>query len=153
MTTQYQKAEDIAKMIEARMQQISLAGGYETDIGTRMLRGARKVDDSWVPCGVIIEGNDKPTQSPSLKAPAAKIEQHYVLGGYVKCDPQHPNDAAHKVIRDLKKAVFADGSTFGGRVVKVEYKGRDIGPRADGVPIVFAIIEIVVTYTENLSEP
>jgi len=153
MTTQHQKAEDIAKLIEARMQQITLAGGYETDIGTRVLRGARKVDDSWVPCSVLIEGNDDPVQGESLKSPVAKIKQSYVLGGYTQCDPQNPNDAAHKIIRDLKRAMFADGATLGGKVAKIEYKGRDIGPRTDGVAIVFAIIEVVVTYVENLSEP
>lgn len=153
MTSQYQKAEDIAKLIEARMQQITVAGGYETDIGTRVLRGARKVDDSWVPCSVIIEGNDKPEQSPSLKSAVVKIEQNYVLGGYTQCDPQNPNDAAHKIIRDLKKAMFADGANLAEKVVKIEYKGRDIGPRTDGVAIVFAIIELTVTYVEKLSEP
>lgn len=151
--SQYQTAGQIASLIESRIELVTVANGYETDIGLKVLRGARKIDDEWVPCATIIEGNDKPEQSHSLKAPSAKIEQHYVLGGYVKCNPQHPNDAAHKVIRDLKKVVFGDGATLGGKVVKVEYKGRDIGPRTDGVAIVFAIIEIVVTYTENLAEP
>lgn len=151
--SQFQRAEDIALLIQARMLQITQANGYETDIGSRLLRGARKVDDTWVPCGVIIEGVDRVDNGPSSRTASAKVEQHYVLGGYLKCDPQHPNDAAHKVIRDLKKAIFADGTTLGGKVTKVEYKGRDIGPRTDGVAIVFAIIEITVTYVENLGEP
>lgn len=150
---QFQTAGQIAELIEARVGLISVANGYETDIGLRVLRGARKVDDAWVPCASIIEGTDDPQQSESLKAPSAKIEQDYVLGGYVRCDAQHPNDAAHKVIRDLKKAIFRDGATLGGKVSKVTYKGRDIGPRTDGVNIVFAIIEIGITYVENLSEP
>ena len=42
--------------------------------------------------------------------------------------------------------------SFGGRVKSVEYRGRDIGPRTDGVPIVFAVVHIDVTYVENLAE-
>ncbi len=150
---QYQTAGEIAALIESRIAGITIANGYETDIGVKVLRGARKVDDSWVPCSTIIEGVDKAVQSESLKSPSAKIEQHYVLGGYAYCEPQHPNDAAHKIIRDLKKAIFRDGATLGNKVSKVEYKGRDIGPRTDGVAIVFAIIEVTITYVENLSEP
>lgn len=151
--SQYQTAEEIAKLIESRMQLITVANDYETDIGTRVLRGARKIDDSWVPCSTIIEGVDSVVQGASKKAPAAKISQHYVLGGYTQCDPQNPNDAAHKIIRDLKRAVFKDGATLGDKVGLVEYKGRDIGPRTDGVAIVFAIIEIVVEYAEDLTKP
>lgn len=151
--SQYQTAEQIAALLQTRIEQIRMANGYETEIGSRVLRGARKVDDSWVPCATIIEGNDKPEQSASLRAPSAKVDQHYVLGGYAPCDPQHPNDAAHKIIRDLKRAIFHDGAQLGGKVSKVEYKGRDIGPRADGVAIVFAIIEVVVSYVEDLANP
>lgn len=151
--SQFQRAEDIALLIQSRIAQITEANGYETDIGSRVLRGARKVDDSWVPCAVLIEGMDKVENGPSSKTASAKVEQHYVLGGYTRCDAQNPNDAAHKIIRDLKKAIFSDGTTLGGKVAKVEYKGRDIGPRTDGINIVFAIVEIAVTYVENLGEP
>lgn len=151
--SQYQTAEQIAALLQARIEQITVANGCETDIGKKVLRGARKVDDSWVPCATIIEGVDKVEQSPSLKAPGLKVDQHYVLGGYAPCNPQHPNDVAHKIIRDLKRAIFKDGATLGGKVVKVDYKGRDIGPRADGVAIVFAIIEVVVSYMEDLANP
>lgn len=151
--SQYQRAEDVALLISTRMAGIRKANGFETDIGRDVLRGARKVDDDWPPCSTVIEGMDDVEASPSKVTASAKIEQRYVLGGYAPCDPKHPNDTAHKIIRDIKRVIFADGATLGGKVTKVEYKGRDIGPRADGVGIVYAIVEIVVTYVENLAQP
>jgi hypothetical protein len=40
-----------------------------------------------------------------------------------------------------------------GQVKRVEYLGRDIGPRSDGEAIVLAIIEIGVQYVENVATP
>ncbi|MBS4019904.1 MAG: hypothetical protein KGZ68_16915, partial [Dechloromonas sp.] len=64
-----------------------------------------------------------------------------------------PNDAAHEAIRDIKRAIFAGDGNFGGRVLKVTYAGRDIGPRADGVPVVFVTVDIDVDYVEDLTNP
>ena len=79
-----------------------------------------------------------------------------------QCDPDNPNDMAHQIISDIKKAVFSNTDatrvdttmgtvSFGGRVKSVHYRGRDIGPRTDGVPIVFAVVHIDVVYVEQLS--
>lgn len=152
MTTMLQNAELIALEISSRLAAIRLANGCETDIGATVYRGKRKVEDDASPCAVLVEGTDTVTDRPGKMA-TVKIEQSYVLGGYVACDADNPNDAAHGLIRDLKKAMFSDGGNFGGKVHLVSYKGRDIGPRTDGVPIVFALIEIGVTYIENLAQP
>lgn len=148
MTTPFTKASDIAAYLTSLLAGIQIADGFNTDIGTTVYRGRRMVDDDMVPCAVIIEGEDVPGDNVGREE--IKITQNYVLGGYVRCDPDHPNDAAHKVIKDIKKVVFGDGPRMGGRVRAVKYKGRDIGPRADGVPIVFAIVNIEIEYAETL---
>lgn len=156
MTQQFHTASEIALYMTNTLAGITKANGYHTDIGLeRVFRGRRKIDDDQVPCAVIIEGEDNVTSEG--RPPNITVVQSYVLGGYSDCDPDNPNDTAHLIIKDLKRAFFKDvdsrmGNTFSGRVVKVEYKGRDIGPRADGVPIVFAVIHIDVTYAENLAE-
>lgn len=150
--SQYQKAGDISSALSERLATIKVANGFETDIGLLVMRGTRKVEDDQVPCCVLIEGADRSEQGAG-RLPVAKVEQEYILGGYAPCDPGNPNDAAHKVLRDLKRAIFKGDTTLGGRVPRVEYKGRDIGPRTDGVPIVFAMIEISVTYVEDLTNP
>lgn len=151
MTT-LKTAIEIATELSQRMALVTKAGGYLTDAGTRVLRGRRRIDDGQVPCIVIAEGLDQVTQHPSRMA-MAEIDQTYILIAYDECHPDHPNDKAHSLLKDLKRAVFADGATLGGKVRRVEYKGRDIGPRSDGVGIVCASIEIEVRFIEDLTSP
>lgn len=150
----YTNATQIAAEIEARIAQIRVANGYETDIGATVYRGKIAVNDDDVPCCSIIEGLDTVEGTPG-RSSQWKISQAYALVGYAQCDPAHPNDTAHAVIRDLKRAIFkTDGkadATFGRKVLQVEYSGRNIGPRADGMSIVMGIVEISVQYVESLA--
>lgn len=154
MTQVFTSADAIARHITGLMEGITKANGFETDIGTSVARGRRKIDDNQIPCAVIIEGED--SLGDTAGRYSIRVTQSYVLGGYSHCNPQHPNDTAHQIIRDIKRAVFTDtgpANNWGGKVLKVEYRGRDIGPRADGVPIVFAIVHIDVTYAEDVRNP
>lgn len=155
------RARDVAIHLTELMAGITTANGYETDLGVRVFRGKRKIDDTHVPCAVIIEGEDKPGGEQGRGS--QQVTQSYVLGGYAECDADHPNDTAHQIISDIKKAVFTNteatraeqinGTTsFGGRVKSVTYRGRDIGPRTDGVPIVFAVVHIDVVFVEQLAK-
>lgn len=150
--TVFTKASDIAEHLTTLMEQIKIVDGYHTDVGLKIFRGRRKVDDDMVPCGVIIEGDDRPGDNTSREE--IRIDQSYVLGGYVPCDPDNPNDAAHLLLKDLKRVVFGNGNktNLGGRVRAVTYQGRDIGPRADGKAIVMAVIFIDVTFAETLAD-
>ena len=150
--TIYTKASEVAGAIATRITQIKVVDGYETDIGLRVFRGRRNVDESAVPCAVLIEGTDTPTDRPG-RLPSVSIRQRFVIAAYVPCDANNPNDAAHAAIRDVKRAIFAGDATLGSKVLRVMYAGRDIGPRADGVPVVFVTIEIDVEYVEDLTNP
>lgn len=152
MSIPYTKASEISAELFARAGSISVANGCETDIGLRVFRGRRNVDESQVPCAVVIEGNDTPRDRPG-RIPSVSITQRFVLAAYVPCDPDNPNDAAHAAVRDIKRAIFKDGGSWGSRVSRVSYQGRDIGPRADGRPIVFVTVDIDVDYVEDLTNP
>jgi len=153
MTQLFKSATEVAEEIETRLKRITVANGYLTDIGAAVHMGRIAIDDTMVPCSSVIEGDDQVTNS-SGRSSLAKIGQEYALVGYAECHPDRPNDTAHKVIRDLKRAIFmTDGrqnSDFGGRVDRIDYRGRNIGPRADGAGKVMALIEITVFYTEQL---
>lgn len=160
MSQVFTRAREVAAHLSALLAGISQANGYETDLGTRVFRGKRKIDATAVPCAVMLEGDDTPGH---VQGDSIVITQSYVLGGYTACDPDNPNDAAHQIVSDLKKAVFEivdptkaesiNGTqTFGGRVKNVEYKGRDIGARTDGGAIVFAVIHIDVTFVEQMAK-
>lgn len=143
------KAEEIAAEIRRRMSTILVENGYETGIGKTVWRGRRKIPaDEEVPVSVILEGDDTPGSVQPNKR-VAQIKQMYVLDGFDACDPNNPNDKAHMMLRDMKKAMFRDGGTFGGMVRDVAYVGRDIGPRPDGGGFVQARIVIEVEFVED----
>lgn len=150
-----QRAEDIGEEIVARLEAVTVANGAETDLGRKVYRGVRKVDDSMLPCCVVVEGEDTPERQDSITH--VSLTQRYVLLAYVPCDPLQPNAAAHAAIRDLKRAIFTTGgkpdSWMGRKVGRVRYRGRDIGPREDGLAFVVALIEIEIDYVENLAAP
>lgn len=149
----YTNAQEVSDEVAARLAQITIANGYETNIGATIFEGRLDVNDADVPCASMIEGNDTVHTAPGRSA-LWKVEQRYGLVGYATCDPSRPNAAAHAMLRDLKRAMFKTNgkadATFGGKALHVEYKGRNIAPRADGAPIVMAILEIAVVFAESL---
>lgn len=125
----------------------------ETNIGRKVMRGRRRLPaDEEVPCIIIAEGPDTVEDRPG-RAPQVYIQQTYTIDAFDACDPDNPNDKAHAMIRDIKRAIFSDGTTLGGQVKACDYVGRDIGPRPDGVALVQARVVIGVSYVETLHNP
>ena len=157
-TAIFKKSSDIAEYLTEVLGTIKVSNGYNTDIGATVYRGRLKHDEDRVPYAVLIEGEDRPQENDGGRLDVT-LEQDFVLGAYVFCNVDNPNDAAHDAIADIKKAVFSSdlarkqmaGARGGnGRVKNLEYKGKDIGPRADGKNIVFAVVHISVTFAEDL---
>ena len=147
------KSSQIAAYLKTALSQIRVANGYETDIGRKVLDGRRKTDETYVPYCVLIEAEDRPTPA-SPHGTEHAIEQDYVFGAYVECDPDHPNDAARAVIRDIKRALWGgdNGTNLGWQVQRFKYQGRDIGPRLDGEPVVFAVVHATAVYVEDIAD-
>lgn len=152
MTT-LSKAAQISAEIKERLQGILLAHGCETNIGRDVMMGRRKLPgDDQPPCIVVMEGDDNIKDQPG-RIPQVLVSQAYVFDAFDKCDPDNPNNRAHAMIRDMKRAIFAGDTTLGGKVRAVNYLGRDIGPRPDGVALVQARVMIAVEYVEDLCNP
>jgi hypothetical protein len=149
------RAEDIGLELKARLEACTLAAGAETDLGRKVYLGQTAISDDLIPCTSIIEGQDDIRKRNA--AGLVVTGQSYAFLAYLPCDPDNPNAAAHKAIRDIKRAVFTTGGkpdpTWGGRVRAVEYLGRDIGARSDGAAFVLAIVEIAVEYVEDPAAP
>lgn len=143
----------VSAEIKTRLSTIRKGTYFETDIGRDVMMGRRKVPgDDQPPCIQVFEGDDDVRDQPG-RMPSVLISQQYVIDGFDACDPDNPNDKAQAMIRDIKRAIFRDGTTWGGKVKSVSYLGRDIGPRPDGVALVQARVLISVEYVENLAEP
>lgn len=143
-------ASTIALAITDRIQQITTANGYQTNIGGRAYRGKLRLDESQMPCVVIIE---LPGESSSAQTAACKTTAGYLIEGHSDCDPENPNDVGHLIIADLKKAIFSGDLTFYKKAIACRYVGCTIEPRTDGLSLVSANIEIAIDYVENLASP
>lgn len=158
MTT-YTTASEVAAEVYARVQDIKIENGYETEMGRTVFQGKVKVVDEQVQqaiyCVSVLEGIQVvEEQAAQGRLPAVRVEQRYGLVGYAVCDLDQPNLAAHAMLRDFKRAIWKGGdSTWGGKVRSVQYRTTDIGPRPDGVAIVMALLEFGVEYAEQLGQP
>lgn len=145
------KAADIASALSNRIALISGVNGYATDIGQRVFRGRMVIDQSEVPCTVLVEGEDRKEDDSGKNL--VKLAQRYIIEGHAVCDPDQPNDAAHNVLSDIKRAIFGGDRRLGNMVSEIRYIGRNIGPRPDGTALVAASIEIEVVFVEDLTNP
>jgi len=151
MTAPVSKADAIARAITARLGAIRISSGYLTDIGARAYRGRLRLDPSRLPCVVIVEGEDRLANAGPRDA--VKLTLPVLVEGHAACDPDNPNDSAHAIIADLKRALFAEPPNLGGLAREVRYNGRSIGAREDGLAQVSAVVEIEVDYVEDLRNP
>lgn len=148
-------ANDVALAVFARVQNITIANGYATDVGLKVMRGRKRLDESHLPCIVLIERPDAPEKQNMQRDPLVKVNQKYVIEGHAACDPDNPNDVGHQIITDIKKAIWKEKLTFGTdqKVYTVMYEGKTISPREDGIAVVSAAVEISVDFVECLSNP
>ena len=147
------KASDLALAISTRIEQITIANGYATDIGVRVFRGRGSLNRVDLPCIVMVEGDETVQDA---KYANLKSDVVFVLEGHDTCDPLHPNDKGHLIVADLKRAIFGGDLTLGGMLAKKDdlaYRGRAIGVRPDGGDVIAASISIAVTMVDNLATP
>lgn len=139
------KAHQIAVKLTERVAAIRRADGFATDIGQRVYRGRRYLDE--LPATVIDEGPDR----GEFRLGSFCVSLPFVIEAHDELpEDSNPNDHSHLILADLKRAVFGPADhTLGGLARAMTYKGRQIGQRAPGVPAVFASIEIEVEYVET----
>lgn len=148
------KASDIAAAITARLAQISIANGYHTDIGLRVFRGKRDLDEPDAPCCVLVESDDSVAPASASRNTKVIITADYAIEALLACDPDHPNDAAHLAITDLKRALFNGDPSYGKLINKgLAYTGRVIEPRESGSGLVGVQVKVQAEFVEELMNP
>ncbi len=140
--------DELAVAIKARIQGISVANGYRTDIGLRVFDGRRRLDEGSLPCAVIVEEDDEPAGQQRANA---KVVARFAVEGVASCDPDNPNVVGRDIVADIKRALWSGDLTFGNRAIAFEYGGRTIAPREDGLDQVSAAVTFSVTFAESLA--
>lgn len=146
------KASELAALVAARVATVRVANGFNTDVGLRVFRGRMSLNVKDLPCIILAEDADTVLE---VKGTKVRLSQRYIIEGHDTCDPEHPNDKAHLILKDIKRAIFGGDLSFGGslRPNDLEYAGRSIAAREDGTSICAASIEINLSYVEDLSNP
>ena len=143
-------AHDLSLELSQRFESITLVNGYQTNVGAAVYRGKLRLDPQDLPCTVMLEGDDR-VDGRTRKT--AKLGQQYTVEAHADCDPNQPNDTAHKILADLNRALFSGDLTFGRRVAEVNYLGRAIGAREDGSNTAFASITFELVFSEDFTTP
>ena len=147
--------EEVSDAIEARIATITVANGYETDIGLKLLVGKRRLPaEDEAPCANIIDFAQTPKDLAKGNMTDAFVEQRFVVVGTAACtDKDHPNRTGHALMRDIKRAIWKDGTTLGDKVKAVRFTGSDMGARPEGGDFMQAAVSFVVEYVERLAGP
>lgn len=149
-------AKSIGTSLSNLLATITVLNGYHTDVGLRVYRGRLAIDESRIPCVILAELDDVKDSAIS-QGTIVSVSQRYTIEAHVTCDPNNPNDAAHDVIADIKKALFKKmirtGSAFSPEIKRLNYIGKTIGPRPDGSAFVSGSITVVAEFVEDLKNP
>jgi hypothetical protein len=143
-------SKDIMNLVHTRLLNVTKANGYDTDCGLKVFNGRRRLDETHLPCIVIIETDSKVSAGTRTNV---QVTSRYVIEGHSECDPDNPNDKAHDIISDIKRILFSNDIRFGGKVREMIYKSQNIAPREDGLSIVSASVEIDLVFSEDLTSP
>jgi hypothetical protein len=152
-------AKEIGTALSVKLAEIRTVNGFNTEIGYKVFKGRRSLDDKAIPCVVLAELADNAADS-TAHGKIITVAQRYTMEAHIPCDPNNPNDAAHDVIEDIKKCVFAGlsdinntGRFFSDKVKTLKYVGKAILPRQDGTAFVGASVTVEVVFKENLTAP
>ena len=146
------KALTILKAIQADMQSILPANGYQTDAGTRVYLGKRSQDQSAPhPFISIFEGEE--TVSRELGRDAREVVLTVLIEGYTKPDQDAPLDSIHELVGDIKQAIGAGMPTLDNLATRVVYRGREVTTPEPGGLWGGVSFTLEISYYEGVSDP
>lgn len=129
----------ILQSIVARLQTIRVVNGYGTDAGLRVSLGDAWPDESAVPAITVHEGQFVSNGYAMVRAQGragaggTKMRGEYTVEAVADCTAVDTYVAAHQLIADIKRALFANGGlSFGAQAGDHKLEGHGVIPRAQG---------------------
>lgn len=129
----------ILEAIAARLASITVANGYVTDAGLHVNLGDEWPDEATLPALTLHEGQIAPNGYGLVRAQGRagtngmKMRGEYTVEGIADCTSASTYSAAHALIADIKRALFANGGlTFGEQAGDHKLEGHGVLPRARG---------------------
>ena len=143
-------AKRIVDAVATRLSGIVTGAGYNTDAGNQVYTGRRSFDasDPLPALSVWMTGEDtEPETNLRFRNQLSIDIEGFALIG------SDAHAAAHALLGDVKKALYAAEVTLGGLANNMIYTGSDIGPPDDGSGIVTITARIVVEYDSSWNDP
>lgn len=129
----------ILQAITARLQSILVSSGYATNAGLHVSLGDEWPDEADLPAITVHEGELVPNGYGLVRAQgragagATKMRGEYTVEGIADCTGVATYVAAHALIADIKRALFAAGGlSFGDAAGDHKLEGHGVLPRARG---------------------
>lgn len=155
------KALDIILAVKARLQGITVAGGYNTNAGQKVYLGRAFLDgDKDVPSLTLHEGRpqesgygfvENTSARPNI---GARLAPEYTVEGFAEADSNDPYTVGHALLADIKKALWGTecknplADTLTHTMV-----GYGIMPHQAGSNRVAVLVVGAYQYVENFAAP
>ena len=146
--------------ILARLAEIRVSNGYNTDVGANVRRSRKKVDPSELPAVIVIPGTEKVTAKygQSFCVMSVRIE------GIMEFGANDPGVVSEWILADLKKCILAppdpSGSPDTGWTRSPDYidgilyaEGGTEEYPDEGQSTIGAFALFDVSYTTNMNDP
>lgn len=141
--------------LKARLQQITVANGFRTDAGLNVFLGNTALHGNEIP-GITILENEDPFE----------VEEHgnktleggeYICQAIAAASPANPFETGHKLLADMKQAMFLadrqETERLDGLESVLRYRGRKVFQREPGEKHTYANLIIAVEHIESRGDP
>ncbi|MDQ7990178.1 MAG: hypothetical protein REI09_11150 [Candidatus Dactylopiibacterium sp.] len=143
---------DTALEIIERLSKIRSADGYNSDIGLNAYWGTVRPPAS-VKEFFVLHELDEENVLEQKQDGSVRLRIPYVVEAQTGCDPAAPAEQGHRLVADIKRAIWGGGQQLTGNLNDIRYAGRVIFPRDEGSKLVVVQVSLQVTMTENLGAP
>lgn len=154
--------QTIMQNILALLQTISVANGFNFDMGTNATWGKITNTADNLPCIFLLDGDctnhDDSDDTPNLPGKSrpmnVQVRKRVQVEAHVPCDVNQPNLAGHLALQDLKAALFIGDRMFSTSAIKsTKWVSDTFGRREDGTKVLPVMMQFDVTYPANQAAP
>lgn len=142
--------EKIIRQFMSRLAVITTANGYGTDIGAKVIRARRSIDDDELPVSVLWPGPETAEAIYGITQCSMTVR----VEGLAAFKAENPSVVSERILGDLKRCVMAKAWTREPELVTdIMYRGggTETYP-AEGEASVGAYADFAVTYEEEHGE-
>lgn len=154
-------SERVMDWVEARLQGITTANGFETNIGLNVSRARRTFDKAALPAVTIFETAAPPSDGAASESSASyTVAQSFVVIAHVIAEQATTGRKLGLARADIKRALMQpdDEGRYGisdvdGKIGALAFAGSDANPRQDGAVSESCAVSFVAIYQEGYGDP